>query len=209
MPVEVRFTETMWGWLSPGAELSHEAAAAAGRAAGQGASFTLVVATPDSAAMVADPNHRNPAFGLVECPELHPLPLRVSEGHLDLFVDAAPGVLHMHYRLALNAEDGARYTLRGIKEVVHRSWFPTSLTDTTTLFVDVFDGHTTDGRPRLRGIFWMGPGGVLAQGLSFRGSLRGIAKFLSYYVRRCLQVYLGPRREPIRPTWAQVPPLKA
>lgn len=206
MPVEVRFTETMWGWLSPSVDASHEAAAAAGRTNDQRASFTLVVATPDSAAMVADPNHRNPAFGLVECVALHQQPLRVSEGCLDLFVDAAPGVLHMHYRLALNAEDGGRYTLRGIKEVVHRSWFPTSLTDTTTLFVDVFDGDTTEGRPRLRGIFWMGPGGVLAQGLSFRGSFRGIAQFLSYYVWRCVNIYLGPRREPIRPEWARVPP---
>lgn len=206
MPVQVRFTETMWGWLSTGVESSHEAAAAAGRSAGAGASFTLVVATPNAAAMVADPNHRNPAFGLVECSALHPLPIRVTEGHLDLFIDAAPGVLHMHYRLALLDDDGGMYTLRGIKEVVHRSWFPTSLTDTTTLFVDVFDGDTAEGRPRLRGVFWMGPGGVLAQGLSFRGTVGGIAKFLAYYVRRCVHIYLGPRREPIRPEWSRVPP---
>lgn len=196
----------MWGWLSPVVDASHEEAASVGRKAQQGASFTLVVVTPDAKAMALDPNHRNPAFGLVECPSLHEFPLRVEAGHLDLFVDAAPGVVHMRYQLALLAEDGARYTLRGIKEVVHRSWFPTSLTDTTTLFVDVFDGDTTEGRPRLRGIFWMGPGGVLAQGLSFRGSLRGIARFLVYYVRRCVQIYLGPRREPIRPEWGRVPP---
>lgn len=203
MPVEVRFTETMTGWLSPTVDASHEAAAAEGRCAHPAASFTLVVVTPSVSTMVADPDHRNTAFGMVDCPLLHALPLRVQEGHLDLFVEVAPGILHMHYRLALAADDGGRYTLRGIKEIVRRSWYPTSLSDTTTLFVDVFDGETTAGRPRLRGIFWMGPGGVLAQALSFRGGVRGIFKFLAYYLNKCTAVYLGARRDPLRPQWSR------
>ena len=204
MSVEVRFTETMSGWLSPAVEVSHEAAAAEGRTARRPASFTLVVVTPNVPAMVADPNHRNTAFGLVECPTLDGVPLRVEEGHLDLFAEVAPGILHMRYRLALATEDGRRFTLRGIKEIVRRRWFPTSLSDTTTLFVDVFDGETTEGQPRLRGILTMGPGGVLAQALSFRGNLAGIVKFLAYYVGKCRSVYLGARRAPLRPTWSQV-----
>lgn len=199
MPGYLRFTETMAGWLSGQVGAPHEAAAVAGRAAGGEASFTLTVVTPDVDAMVADPDHRSPAFGLVECPALHPRPLRVTAGHLDLFADVAPGVLHMRYHLDLLDEDGVAATLTGFKEVVRRRWWPTVLADTTTLFVDVVG----PGRAPLRGVLTMGPGGVLAQGLTFRGrgpgaGLGGIVRYLAYYVRRCVSVYLGPRRAALR-----------
>jgi hypothetical protein len=108
----------------------------------------------------------------------------------------------MRYRLDLVAPDGARFVLRGIKEVVRRRWFPTATTDTTTLFVDIFAGERMEGTPRLRGVFWMGPGGVLAQGLSFRGRPVAIVRYLAYYVARCTRVYLGGRRDPLRPIWS-------
>ena len=59
----------------------------------------------------------------------------------------------------------------------------------------------------LRGILRMGPVGVTAQGLSFRGAggwfgLRGIIRYLAYYVTRVIHVYAGPRRAPLRPAWA-------
>jgi cholesterol oxidase len=202
MAADVRFTETMCGWLAPLPAASHEEAERAGESAGAAGRFTLHVITPSVNVMVADPDHRNPAFGVVECAALHPQPLAVTYGHLDLFADAAPGVLHMRYRLDLVAPDGARFVLRGIKEVVRRAWFPTATNDTTTLFVDIFEGAEMTGSPRLRGIFRMGVGGVLAQGLSFRGRLGAIVRYLRYYVARCVAVYLGARRAPLRPEWA-------
>lgn len=207
MAAEVRFTETMSGWLAPLPGASHEEAALAGQAARGAGRFTLHVVTPSVARMVEDPDHRNPAFGVVECETLHAAPLAVTRGHLDLFADAAPGVLHMRYRLDLLAPDGERFVLRGIKEVVRWSWFPTATLDTTTLFVDIFAGTEMTGEPRLRGIFWMGPGGVLAQGLSFRGHLGAIVRYLRYYVARCAAIYLGARRLPLRPEWGRYPPV--
>ncbi len=182
----------MAGWLGPAADASHAVAAAAARASGQGASFTLTVVTPDVDAMVQDPRHRSPAFGLVECPTLEPGPIAVHEGALDLFVDSAPAALEMRYRLDLRGSLGQRYVLMGVKDVRRRHWFPTVLTDTTTLFVDIWDGSEPAGPPRLRGVFTMGTGGVLAQGLSFRGGPGAIARYLIYYVRRCMSIYLRP-----------------
>jgi cholesterol oxidase len=216
MPDHVRFTETMHGWLSRRADLSHEDAERAGHDIAKTEAtrglFVLTVLCPDVDALVVDPNHRSPAFGLVLLPALSPRPLRVSAGHLDLFVDTELGarVLHMRYGLQLTAEDGARYFLRGIKEIVRRRWWPTVAIDTTTLFTDVFAGDTADGAPLLRGILRMGPGGVTAQGLSFRGEggwlgLRGIYRYMRYYVRRVAHVYLGARTAPLRPTWAARP----
>ena len=203
----VRFTECMSGCVSD-AQGTHEEAARRGRASAR-ACFVLTVVTPDVDAMVADPEHRSPAYGYAHLPTLHARPMRVTDGHLDLFVDAAPDarVLHMRYGLTLRDEDGRSWFLRGRKEVVRRRWWPTMAIDTTTLFVDVWEGTEPAGEARQRGIFTMGPGGVAAQGLSFRGEggwggLRGIVRYLAYYVRRVLGVYAGPRTTPLRGvTW--------
>lgn len=185
MPDQVRFTETMRGGLAP----LHT------RAAPTDAYFILTVVTPDVDAMVADPRHRSPAYGCMVVPALSPAPLRVTDGHLDLFVDAEHGV-QMRYGLALAAEDGRAYTLRGVKRVVRHGWLPTVLRDTTTLYVDVY--ADPEAAPILRGVLRMGPGGVTAQGLSFRGEggwggLRGVWRFARYYVARVWAVYTGPR----------------
>ncbi len=197
---EVRFTETMRGWVAPAPGTDAPPAAGSGARSGAAAAFTLTVITPDVGAMVADPDHRSPAFGVVECPSLCAAPLAVYAGHLDLFADAAPGVVHMRYRLELGAPDGARYTLRGVKVVARRRWFPTVLVDTTTLFVELWRG-ADEGPPALRGVLTMGPAAVFAQGLTFRGAPGAIVRFMSYYVRRCVQVYLGPRTAADRPQW--------
>lgn len=210
MPDLVRFTETMAGWLSPRVDAPHEDAERAGRDAGTSALFVLTVVTPDVDALIADPLHRSPAFGCVLLPALDPRPIAVVDGHLDLFVDTELGsrVVHMRYGLRLRDGDGRPWFLRGVKEVVRRAWWPTVLADTTTLFVDVYPGDGATGAPALRGILRMGAGGVTAQGLSFRGAggwlgLRGIARYLAYYVRRALGVYLGPRTAPLRPAWSR------
>lgn len=184
MADQVRFTETMRGRLSPFTGQDHLAA----EAAGQDAYFILTVVTPDVAAMVSDPDHRSPAFGCVVLPG-HTQPLRVTDGHLDLFVDAPVGV-EMRYRLALRDADGVASTLIGIKRVQRRGWLPTVFGDTTTLFVDVLRGE----EPTYRGVLRMGVGGVSAQGLSFRGEggalgVRAIVRFMGYYVRRVWGVY--------------------
>jgi hypothetical protein len=203
----VRFTECMSGWLAPlvNGPDPHEQGARRGRAAGVASCFVLTVVTPDVDAMVADPEHRSPAYGYAHLPALHLRPMRVADGHLDLFVDAAPDarILHMRYGLRLQDDDGRAWFLRGIKEVARRRWWPTTTSDTTTLFVDVWPGDAPVGAPSQRGVFTMGPGGVAAQGLSFRGEgawagMRGIVRYLGYYVRRVLRVYTGPRTEPLR-----------
>ena len=199
----VRFTETMRGYLAPYAQQTHERADATGKAAGAEAYFILTVVTTDVAAMTQDPTHRSPAYGCLVYPALCAEPLRVTEGHLDLFVDAAPHLVHMRYGLNLQATTGDRYFLRGVKEIVRQGFFPSVLYDTTTLYVDVYNGDSAAGTPLHRGILRMGPGGVTAQGLSFRGEgpwfgLRAIARFAAYYIGRVRSIYLGPRAKPLR-----------
>ena len=197
----VRFTETMRGWLSDQTGVRHEDAERKGRADRTEAIVVLTVVTPDVDAMVADPNHRNRAWGVVLLPALHPLPLSVEYGHFDLFVDAAPGVLHMRYALRLRAEDGQTWYLRGIKEALRRRFWLTFVADTTTLFTDVFRGDDDSGTPVLRGILRMGTVGVTMQGLSFRGAPAAIYRFMRFYVLSLVRTYLRARRALLRPTW--------
>lgn len=208
MPDLVRFTETMRGYLSPNLRATHEAAAKAGRAEGIEGTFILTVVTPDVDAMVASDNKRNHAYGCVLLPSVHPAPLTVDDGYFDLFVDADSSgrIFHMRYSLSLRAVDGTRYFLRGIKEVLRRSWFPTMPIDTTTLFTDVYRGTNDSGEHLLRGVLTMGPIGVSMQGLSFRGSggwwgLRGIYRFMRYYMGRVATAYLSAVRPTLRSGW--------
>ncbi len=203
MADQIRFTETMTGWFSPFAGQSYEQADATGKRERTGGYFVLTMLTPDVQAMTLDPNRRSPLYGCMVLPAVDPAPLRVLDGHLDLFVDAAPNVVHMRYALVMQAAGGATYFLRGVKEVVRQSWFPTVSRDTTTLFVDIYAGSSPEGAPIHRGIVRMGPGAVIAQGLSFRGEggLLGIGaiwRFMRYYIGRVCTVYFGPRGRGIR-----------
>lgn len=191
MPDLVRFTETMRGFLSGGTDLDHVAARTRGKSEGTEAIVVLTVVTPDVDAMVADPDHRNRAWGVVLLPALHPLPLSVEYGHFDLFVQAGPKVVEMRYALRLRDEAGQGWFLRGIKVARRRRPWPTFLDDTTTLFTDVFRGEDDRGEPVLKGILRMGPVGVTMQGLSFRGGPGAIVRFMKFYVASLWRTYLG------------------
>lgn len=189
MPDQVRFTETMTGWVGPAQDpLVGEAA---GRAEGGCSFFTLTVITQDVGAMVADPDHRSPAFGCVVLPAVDAAPLAVVRGHLDLFVDTGPGRLEMRYGLDLLDARGARWRLDGVKRVARRRWFPTVLSDTTTLFVNV---REEEGPRRFAGVLYMGPAAVLAQGSTFRGQgglwgIGPILAFMRYYIGSVVRCY--------------------
>jgi hypothetical protein len=210
----MRFTETLRGFVAPleSLEVDHERHAAAGRAAGHELIFMLTVVCANVDGMVADPLHRMPVFGCVLASVLSPRVLRVEQGSLDLFVDgdAAGHVLHMRYRLHLvDDDDGRRWILRGIKEVVRSGLFPTPTRNTTTLFVDVWEGldaavplGTGTAGPAWRGVLHEGVVGVVAQALSFRGDVGGVFRFLRFYLRRVAGIAFGPRTLPERPGWS-------
>lgn len=178
MPDRVRFSETL-----------------AGRLNGHDTRFLLTVVTPDIAAMVADPQHRNRAWGCVLAEWLSPEPLSVTDGTLDLFVSVTPDRRHvrMSYRLALRTMDGRDYTLLGHKEIRRRRWFPTFAVDGTTLFTTLHEGGD-DGPLVAEGVLRQGVIGVLAQLATFRGSgrwggLRAIWDFMRYYNGTVAGVY--------------------
>ena len=131
----------------------------------------------------------------------------VTEADIVKFADISGDgrALHMRYVLPL-VDDGAapgapaRWILRGVKEVVRRRPWPTVSADTTTLFVDVWRDDAR-AAPVLRGVLREGLVGVLAQLSTFRGDLRGLVRYLGFYVASVVRVYAGQRHAPLLPRW--------
>lgn len=173
----VRFSETLAGTL-----------------AGQDTRFLLTVVTPDIATLVADPDHRSPAWGCVLADWLSPAPLTVTDGRLDLFVDVSGDrrVVEMRYRLALRAVDQRQYVLLGTKTLRRRWWIWTFPWDATTLATRLEDAQ---GATIAEGVLRQGIVGVLAQGATFRAtSIGAYLAFMRYYVGTVIGVYLRTSR---------------
>ena len=110
------------------------------------ASFVVTVIAPDAARFIDERDHDAELVGTVEAKALSPDPLTVSGGRFNLFVDD-PGRVEtkqMRYAMPLTASDGARYFLRGIKEIHDDAGFDL-WRDTTTLAVKIHQGSDESG----------------------------------------------------------------
>ncbi len=160
-----QFTETMHGWVSTEAVVArgdvarritsdYELAAAWGRAAGQAMDFRLTIHTDDLYQLVSDATHPARITGSVTCAALSAAPMTVASGVFHLLpVDAQQvETWTMTYEMVLRREGGAsRLRFKGHK-VLHQKPGSSPWTDTTTLFVRVFDADSTGGPMVAQGI---------------------------------------------------------
>jgi cholesterol oxidase len=142
MTSTVRFTEEMLGHVTFG-ETDFDRGA---RAEGEGAAafmFHLTIEVEDMERFAQDPRRPAAAAGYVHCDALGGR-LPVEQGWFNLFVDVAPGVKHMLYRLWLRDGVGHPLTMTGFKLVEDDAGFDV-WKDTTTLFTRVLQGHVAEG----------------------------------------------------------------
>jgi cholesterol oxidase len=155
--VGVRFTERMAGFVGACPELfdpsdqaryraACEAAFAGGEAAGSTLAFILTLISDDLDGTLADPYKRMRFDGVVEAPSLAPAPLQVSDGWFQLLSEDPHelNTTNMIYEMVLTAEDGRRWSFRGVKFVHDDPGFDL-WSDTTTLYVDVRPLPATTG----------------------------------------------------------------
>jgi hypothetical protein len=90
-----------------------------------------------------DPERPAGAFGYLQCDALGGK-LEVEQGWFNLFVDVAPGVKHMLYRLWFRDGVGHPLTMTGFKLVADDAGFDL-WKDTTTLFTHILRGHVPPG----------------------------------------------------------------
>ncbi len=129
---DLRFTEEMKGHVSfreaPKVSLA----------------FRLTVRVNGRNRFLSDPEHAASATGYLRCKALGDGELPVEKGTINLFVDEGdPAKKRMLYRLFFRDSAGRPLTLVGSKPIEGKAgpW-----TETTTLFVDVFQGHVVAGK---------------------------------------------------------------
>lgn len=161
--VGVRFTETMKGHFSKG-NRDYKAAEKAGKVDGHTFRFVLTIQADNLDKLLTDEHYSSTMVGSVEAPSLSPDPLTVTHGKFTLFVrnPAEPHVKNMFYRMGLTARDGTRYWFEGFK-VIRDDEGVDVWSDTTTLYVTVWQGTSITGPLVGRGILYITPDDFMKQ----------------------------------------------
>jgi hypothetical protein len=142
MTATVRFTEEMLGHVTFG-EDDFARGAEPDRDGAGALMFHLTIEVDDMERFSTDPLRQAGAVGYLHCDALGGR-LPVERGIFNLFVDTAPGVKRMLYRLWFRDGVGHPLTLTGFKLVQDDAGFDV-WKDTTTLFTHVLRGHVEEG----------------------------------------------------------------
>jgi len=154
----IGFTETMRGHISTTVTNDYRTAAEAGERDGSSFAFTLTIISDDVERMLKDPAHDARMVGSVDAPALSPDPIAATEGVFNLFVTDPDRVdtRLMRYRMKLTTEEGRRYLFTGFKEI-HDDPGLDLWSDTTTLYVTLYDGEDEHAPVAARGILRIDP----------------------------------------------------
>jgi cholesterol oxidase len=192
----VRFTEEMLGHVTFGEEDFHRGALAARDGAGA-LKFHLTIVVDDIQRFAGDPRRSAGAHGYIVCDALGGK-LPVEHGDFNLFVDTAPGVKQMLYRLFFRDGAGHPLTLSGHKLIEDNAGFDV-WRDTTTLFTRVLRGHVDEAGEAgaelvASGVLRIRVRDFARQLTTFRGSLGGLVKFMIIFAGQLADAYLRKGR---------------
>jgi len=199
-PVGIEFTERMAGFVSTGVTDDYEKGAEEAESAGRALDFVLTIHTDDVERFVAEPEHEARMDGTVRAPGLSPDPLAVSEASFNLFTEDPEHVATrtMQYRMKLSAEDGREYWFHGFK-VIHDDRGLDLWSDTTTLYVTLYDGPGEDSPVLGKGILRIAPTDFMRQLTTMRATeatgekqaLEAKAKFGRFFAGALVDTYGG------------------
>ncbi|HKP46413.1 MAG TPA: GMC family oxidoreductase N-terminal domain-containing protein [Pyrinomonadaceae bacterium] len=153
----VRFSESMSGYYSPkvtdDAEDSYQRGMDQGRADGSSFQFILTIISDDLERTVSDVNYVSPMLGSVLAPGLSTQALTVNQGQFNYFLLDRDRVetKRMQYKMKLSSVEGKTFYFYGFK-VIHDDTGIDSWSDTTTLYITVYDGEDEKGRIIGKGI---------------------------------------------------------
>jgi cholesterol oxidase len=153
----VRFSESMSGYFSTqvtdDAEDAFQRGNAQGQESGSPFQFILTIISDDLERTISDVNYISPMLGSVKAPALSPQPLTVTEGKFNYFLDDRENVetKRMQYKMLLNSVEGKKFYFYGFKRI-HDDFKVDSWSDTTTLYITVYEGENEQGRVVGKGI---------------------------------------------------------
>jgi cholesterol oxidase len=193
MSSSVRFTEEMLGHVTFG-ESDFARGAQPDRDGAAAFLFHLTIEVEDIERFSHDPLRPATATGYIKCDALGGR-LPVEQGWFNLFVDVAPGVKHMLYRLWFRDGVGHPLTMTGFKLVKNDAGFDV-WKDTTTLFTRVLQGHVSEGEDSTATEIAAGTIRIRARDFAkqlttFRSDgLAPLAKFGVIFVQQLAEAYL-------------------
>ena len=160
----LQFTETMRGYVSSKAMGDYQRAAEQGRIDQSPFEFTLTVITDDVERMLADSTYHAKMVGTVTAPALARNPMTVCHGVFQLFTDDPErvGTRRMNYRMNLVTEEGRQYYFEGFKSI-HNDHGIDLWSDTTTLYVTVYDGKDATAPAAAKGMLTIAPADFATQ----------------------------------------------
>lgn len=163
--VGIQFTETMRGYFSTAVKNDdYQKAAQQGKQENSPFEFTLTVTSDDLDKMLQEEGHSAKMVGSVTAPALASAPLKVTDGEFNLFIVDPNNVntRRMVYNMTMTAQDGKVYYLNGFK-VIHNDPGFDIWSDTTTLYITVYDGDSLNSPIFGQGILHIQPADFLRQ----------------------------------------------
>lgn len=168
----VRFTESMAGFVTrpldadaDGQQLDvYRAAEKRGQDAGTAFRFILTIDGNEIDRFIEDPEHESGIFGTVSCSLLSAEPLVATEGMFNLFAPDPNRVetREMLYAMTLTSIDGQQYYFQGFKRI-HDDGGIDAWSDTTTLYVTIYEGMNSSENMFARGILHIAPSDLAHQ----------------------------------------------
>jgi len=153
----VRFSESMSGYFSASVtddgDDAYRRGSDQGRADGSPFQFILTIISDDLERTIADVNYVSPMLGSVLAPALSTQALTVTEGQFNYFLLDRDRVetKRMQYKMRLSSVEGKTFYFYGFK-VIHDDPGVDSWSDTTTLYITVYEGENDQGRVLGKGI---------------------------------------------------------
>jgi cholesterol oxidase len=153
----IRFSESMSGYFSTDvtddAQDAYQRGRDKGRADASPFEFVLTIISDDVEHTIADVNYVSAMIGTVQAPALSAQALTVTDGQFNYFLVDSEHVetKRMQYKMKLSAVDGKVYYFSGFK-VIHDDPGVDSWSDTTTLYITLYEGENQQGRVLGKGI---------------------------------------------------------
>jgi len=153
----VRFSESMSGYFSSAvndeAEDAYRRGMDQGRADGSPFQFIVTIISDDLERTVSDVNYVSPMLGSATAPALSAQALTINEGQFNYFLEDRDRVetKRMQYKMKLSSVEGKTYYFYGFK-VIHDDKGVDSWSDTTTLYITLYEGENQQGRVIGKGI---------------------------------------------------------
>jgi cholesterol oxidase len=143
----VQLTETMRGFFGLGELEDYGVGFEKGKKEKSEFEFTLTIQTEDINDFVKDPDHPAKMVGTMLAPAISPYPMTALRGQFNLFIEnpAAPDRKKMAYTAHLKSKEGKDYYFEGFKDVYNDRVIDV-WKDTTTLFINLYEGYSSEGK---------------------------------------------------------------